>query len=85
MKTIEEILEYQKAHRVEDGEYGLKACKECIEANLKYKQMPRDKALYEMLCHYVYQTNVNIFFNSRMVLACWELINQLNYKKEQTK
>ena len=78
-KTIEEILEYEKAHRHEEGEYGLKACKESIESNLKYKTLPRDKALYEMLCHYVFQANTNVFFNQRMVLACWELINELSY------
>ena len=78
-KTLEQILEYEKAHRHEDGIFGINACKESIESNLEYKQMPRDKALYEMLAHYVFQANTNVFFNQAMVLACWELINEINY------
>lgn len=32
MKTLEQILDYEKAHRHEDGEFGIKACKESIKS-----------------------------------------------------
>lgn len=82
-KTLKQILEYQKAHRQEDGIFGINACKSTIQANLQYKTIPKDKALYEMLCHYVYQSNINIFFNNTMVLACWELIQEIEYNEQE--
>ena len=70
--TLEQIIEKEKANRCEGGSFGIKACKECIEMEIKYF----GKNLYQLLGEYVERTNNDIFFNRRMVLACWELINE---------
>ena len=83
MKTLEQILNYEKAHRVEDGDFGIKACKECIKKdieihkkwNMEYNTKKYVTSLYSFLEEYVKRANEDIFFNNRMVLACWELIN----------
>ena len=71
-KTLEQILENEKAHRVEGGDYGVNACKDSIRMTAKYTQ----KSLYQLLEEYVQRANADVFFNDRMVLACWELINE---------
>lgn len=71
MKTLEEILDYEKKHRHEEGDFGIKACKEAIKMDRIYD----DKSYYQLLEKYVKRANQDIFFNRAMVLACWELIN----------
>lgn len=85
MKTLEEILAYEKAHRNEDGPFGIAACKASIESTLKFvfNGAPRDEALKTLLVHYVAQSNYNIFFNNAMVLACYELLQERNVQPEQ--
>jgi hypothetical protein len=70
--TLETILRIEKEHRQEDGEFGIKACKESIEFTVRYFK----KSLYQLLEEYVLRANESAFFNRRMVLACWELINE---------
>lgn len=72
MKTLEQILEHEKKIRKEDGDFGINACKEFIndiEITLNHK------SLYQVLEEYVEKANKDIMFNKRMILACWELIN----------
>ena len=73
MKTLEQILNQEKKNRHENGQFGVKACKEFIE-DIEVKLC--HKSLYQVLEEYVKRANEDIFFNTRMVLACWELINQ---------
>lgn len=78
MKTLQEILSKEKEHRHENGDFGIKACKESIlfdiEVSKKYN-LPQ-KSLYQYLEEYVARANADVFFNNAMVLACWELINE---------
>lgn len=78
MKTLEEILEKEKAHRQEDGIFGIKACKESILNTIKLDKelLNKETSLEELLNSYVERANASIFFNRAMVLACWELINK---------
>ena len=84
MKTLEQILNYEKEHRVEKGDFGINACKESIREeiarhekwNLQNQTNKWNTSLYVLLEEYVRKSNGSIFFNSRMVLACWELINE---------
>lgn len=69
--TLKQIIEKEEARRTENGDYGIKACKESIEFHVKYEH----KSLYELLEEYVKRANEDIFFNKAMVLACWEMIN----------
>lgn len=71
MKTLEQILEKEKANRHEEGDFGIKACKESIKWSVHFS----GKSLYELLEGYVKRANEERFFNDAMVLACWELIN----------
>ncbi len=71
MKTLEQIVEKEKAHRHEEGDFGIKACKESIQWSVHFS----GKSLYELLEGYVKRANEERFFNDAMVLACWELIN----------
>ena len=82
MKTLEQIIEKERQTRRENGDFGIKACKESIikqinsniEMNKKYNyNLP--VSLYVLLEEYVERANNDIFFNDAMVLACWELIN----------
>ncbi len=73
MKTLEQILAYEKDRRYEDGDYGINACKEAIQIKLKYNP---DRTLYTLLETYVKRANEDPFFNKHMVLACWEMINE---------
>ena len=70
--TLEQIIEREKASRTENGDFGIKACKESIEFDVKHF----GKSLYVQLEEYVKRANEDIFFNKSMVLACWELINE---------
>lgn len=87
-KSFEEILAYEKAHRYEDGEYGIKACKETIlrklaqnkKWNKELKTNKHPDTLEKMLENFVYEAQTDAFFNSTYVLACYELINE---KKEK--
>lgn len=72
MKTLEQILAYEKKNRKEGGDFGVTACKDSIKMTAKYS----GKSLYQLLEEYVKKANEDIFFNDRMVLACWELINE---------
>lgn len=71
MKTLEQIIREEEQHRVEEGSFGIKACKESIEFSKEYL----GKSYYEQLEGFVERANNDVFFNHAMVLACWELIN----------
>lgn len=71
MKTVEQIIEEERKCRCEDGDYGIRECKDSIRISLKWT----NKSLYQLLELYVERANKDILFNNRMVLACWELIN----------
>lgn len=70
--TLEQIIEQEKARRVEDGMFGIEECKYQIE----FFRDNCGKGLYQQLEEYVKRANADRFFNKRMVLACWELINE---------
>lgn len=70
-QTLEQILAEEKQLRHDNGEYGIKACKESI----KWRQKVDHESLYQLLEDYVRRANEDVFFNKSMVLACWELIN----------
>ena len=72
MKTLEQILDYEKKNRKEGGDFGVTACKDSIKHTMKYT----GRSLYQLLEEFVRRANEDIFFNDRMVLACWELINE---------
>ena len=71
MITLEKILEKEQTRRVENGNYGINACKESIK-------LIKDSGInyWDQLERYVERANSDIFFNKTMVLACWELINE---------
>lgn len=69
--TLEEILEYEKTRRTEDGMFGIKACKDCIRF---YLEQGEDLKL--LLDSFVKRANEDMFFNKAMVLACWEMLNE---------
>lgn len=76
-KTLQEILDYERAHRHEDGTFGIAACKEAIQSALAIDhKYGGNKTLYTLLEEYMQRANEEIFFNNAMVLACWELINE---------
>ncbi len=75
-KTLEEIIITEKRRRQEDGEFGIKACKESIKNRLETakKYYGNEETLFTLL-EYYYKRSDDPFFNNAMVLACWELIN----------
>lgn len=76
MLTLEEIIKKEQTTRTEDGDFGIKACKESIKRELEMsKKYNQGKTLFTLLERYVKRANEDIFFNNAMVLACWELIN----------
>ena len=90
MKTLEQILEKERQHRHEDGDFGIKACKESIKFEVDWKighnkEMSVITALFALLNEYFLQAQDDIFFNKAMVLACWELLNDKEYIKLSTK
>lgn len=78
MKTLEEIIEKEKKlkktakRRYLVGDFGLIACKDSIKSTLEYRS---GATLFSLLEEYLKRANEDIFFNTTMVLACWELIN----------
>ncbi len=86
MKTLEQILENEKQHRHEDGDFGIKACKESIKFEVDWKighnkEMSCITALFALLNEYFLRAQDDIFFNKAMILACWELLNDVEYIK----
>lgn len=73
MKTLEEILKEEQAHKEwnENGTFGINACKEEIE----WKKEHLHQSYFQQLEEYVERANNEFLFNSTMVLACWLLIN----------
>lgn len=70
--TLEQIIENERAHRVEGGAFGISACKESIQ----YYVDQMGQSLFQQLERYLQRANEDIFFNKAMVLACWEMINE---------
>lgn len=83
MKTLEQILK-ETAKAKKEGEFGINACKESIREDVafkkgrmeSYKGMSEMEILYILLYTFVRKTNESPFFNSNMVQACWQLINE---------
>lgn len=71
MKTLEQILKVEQERRHEDGMFGINACKESIKRSVELF----GEDYYTQLAKFVKCANEDKFFNSAMVLACWELIN----------
>ena len=65
-KTLEQILETEKAHRSEGGAFGIQACKESIQFDVDFF----GRSLDDLLEEYIERANDDIFFNRAMVLAC---------------
>lgn len=82
-RTLKEIIEKEESVRHEDGDFGIKACKESIKQQIKWNKELNQKhntnqfntSLYVFLETYVERANNETLFNDAMVLACWELIN----------
>ncbi len=72
-KSLQEILNEEKKKRHEDGPFGIAECKHSIEFRMKYGK----EDLFDLLRQYYYRANNEIFFNKAMLLACWEMINDL--------
>lgn len=70
--TLQQIITREQANRYEGGDFGITACKEAIQFEIKLNHT----SLYQCLEKYVKRANEDIFFNKAMVLACWELINE---------
>ena len=70
-RTLEEIIKEERERRFEEGDFGMKACKESI----RFSEGILHQSLFSQLEEYLKRANEDIFFNKRMVLACWELIN----------
>ena len=64
-KTLEQIIENEKAHRSEGGQFGIEACKESVKFYLDTCRL----SLYQQLEEYVKRANEDLFFNKAMVLA----------------
>lgn len=78
MKTLEQILKAtEKASK--NGMFGLDACKESIKSQIEMdkKYFNKETSLYALLEEFVKRANKDVFFNSNMVRACWELINEV--------
>ena len=69
--TLEEIIKNERAHRVEDGMFGIAACKRSIE----FYRDTLHESLFTQLEGYLKRANEDAFFNKAMILACWEMIN----------
>ena len=76
MKTLEQIIEREKANRTEGGQFGITACKESIQFYLEH-----GSNLEDLLEEYVERANEDPFFNKAMILACWEMLEE---KRAQT-
>lgn len=84
MKTLEQIIEEERAYAKKGGDYGIDACKKSILSTIKTNNMLNERSgnktyptsLYVLLEDYVDRAHADPFFNRTMVLACWELINK---------
>ena len=77
MKTLQELLKQTKGAKKE-GIFGIDACKESIRSTIELDAKQGKKtSLYTLLEEYVDRANKDIFFNSNMVQACWQLINEV--------
>lgn len=77
MKTLQELLKQTKSAKKE-GIFGIDACKESIRSTIELDAKQGKKtSLYTLLEEYVDRANKDIFFNSNMVQACWQLINEV--------
>lgn len=79
--TLEEMITKLKNQpRVDTGDFGMRACKDAIKSSLeiskKYDKNP--DTLFTLLEEYYNRACNDIFFNERMLLACWEMINGNN-------
>lgn len=70
--TLEQIIAEEKKNRTEDGMFGIKACKEHIEFEVRYC----NENLFGLLQAFYEIAKEDKFFNRAMILACWELINE---------
>lgn len=70
--TLEQIIEMEKARRVDGGPFGISACKERIQFFVDVE----GQSLFYQLEKYVERANKDICFNQTMILACWEMINE---------
>lgn len=70
--TLAQIIELEKGRRTEDGAFGIKACKESIKWYAEHGE-----SLFTQLEGFVKRANEDMFFNKAMVLACWEMINEI--------
>jgi hypothetical protein len=85
METLEQILEKEKENRHEDGMFGIKACKESIKFEVNYRtkreiahrELNGYTILFDLLGEYLERAQNDRFFNRAMILACWELINEI--------
>ena len=82
MKTLEQILAKEKEHRHEEGDFGIKACKESIKFEVEWRRKRNEglsefTVLLELLGEYYIRGVSDVFFNKAMILACWELINEV--------
>ncbi len=69
--TLEQIIENEKKHRTEGGEYGITMCK----SSINFSKNALGRSYYSQLEEFVKRANEDVFFNKAMILACWELIN----------
>lgn len=69
--TLEDILNEEREHRRETGQFGIIACKISIQWEVEYEK----KTLFQLLEEYYNRATSDPFFNNTMVLACWEMIN----------
>ena len=76
--TLEQLIEIGKS-APQDGENGVKEAKNEIKFSVELcKRHGQPRSLYEMLGEYADRANKNdIIYNSVMVYACWELINEI--------
>ena len=85
MKTLEEILSKEKEHRCENGIFGITACKESIKAEVNFRtkkeivnrELNGYTILFDLLGEYLERAQNDVFFNNAMILACWEMINEI--------
>ena len=74
--TLEQIINQERENRSENGDFGIKACKEAVKDDIAFSdKYNRGETLFTLLEKYYKRTD-DPFFNDAMVLACWELINE---------
>lgn len=73
--TLEQIIKAEELNTKkykDHGIYGIEECKKAIAWEIENEKTD----LYVLLKEYVARANEDIFFNRRMVLACWQMINE---------